>query len=101
MGNVGGLPVLWDDSLLELDEIMTTDQEIHVIVKVRHYNGPWLFSCIYASIYRYKRRILWENLKQIKDTFKGKWLVGDDFNEVLSNSKKKGRRKIELVPLIF
>ncbi|KAF3648094.1 hypothetical protein FXO38_18341 [Capsicum annuum] len=33
VGNVGGLPVLWDDSLLELDEIMTTDQEIHVIVK--------------------------------------------------------------------
>ncbi|KAF3622587.1 hypothetical protein FXO38_31183 [Capsicum annuum] len=34
VGNAGGLAVLWDDSLLELDDIATTDQEIHTLVKV-------------------------------------------------------------------
>ncbi|KAF3664112.1 hypothetical protein FXO37_11637 [Capsicum annuum] len=33
VGNAGGLSVLWDDSVLELDEVATTDQEIHAIIK--------------------------------------------------------------------
>ncbi|KAF3669018.1 hypothetical protein FXO38_07225 [Capsicum annuum] len=33
VGNVGGLAVMWDDSLLDLDEVATTNQEIHTIVK--------------------------------------------------------------------
>ncbi|KAF3665325.1 hypothetical protein FXO38_09654 [Capsicum annuum] len=33
VGNAGGLSVLWDDSVLELDEVTTTDQEIHAIIK--------------------------------------------------------------------
>ncbi|KAF3684946.1 hypothetical protein FXO37_01077 [Capsicum annuum] len=33
VGNVGGLAVLWDGSLLDLDEAATTDQEIHAIIK--------------------------------------------------------------------
>ncbi|XP_047252150.1 uncharacterized protein LOC107841639 [Capsicum annuum] len=37
-GNAGGLAVMWDDSILELDEIATTNQEIHAIVKVRDNN---------------------------------------------------------------
>lgn len=90
VGNAGGLAVLWDDSLLELDDIATTDQEIHTLVKVRHKHDSWLFSCIYASTYRYKRRLLLENLKNIKNDYKGKWLIGGDFNKVLSNVEKKG-----------
>ncbi|KAF3682673.1 hypothetical protein FXO38_01145 [Capsicum annuum] len=33
VGNVGELAVLWDGSLLDLDEVATTDQEIHAIIK--------------------------------------------------------------------
>ncbi|KAM3379360.1 hypothetical protein P3S68_011774 [Capsicum galapagoense] len=33
IGNSGGLAILWDDALLELDQICTTDQEIHVMIK--------------------------------------------------------------------
>ncbi|KAK4728133.1 hypothetical protein R3W88_021121 [Solanum pinnatisectum] len=78
VGNSGGLVVLWDDNMLELDEIATTEQEIH------------LFSCIYASTYRNKRKILWQNLQTIKINFGGRWLIGGGFNELLSNSDKKG-----------
>lgn len=85
VGNAGGLAVMWDDSILELDEIATTDQEIHVIIKVRHNDVTWIFSCIYASIYIHKRRNLWKNLKHIKDNFPGKWLIGGNFYQLLSN----------------
>ncbi|KAM3266562.1 hypothetical protein P3L10_003556 [Capsicum annuum] len=33
IGKSGGLAILWDDALLELDQICTTDQEIHVMIK--------------------------------------------------------------------
>lgn len=52
VGNTGGLAVLRDDSVLELGDIATTDQEIHVVVKVRSLNDTWFLSCIYAITYR-------------------------------------------------
>ncbi|KAH0685469.1 hypothetical protein KY290_016739 [Solanum tuberosum] len=33
VGNLGGLVVLWGDNVLELDEIATTEQEIHAMIK--------------------------------------------------------------------
>ncbi|KAK4719067.1 hypothetical protein R3W88_017405 [Solanum pinnatisectum] len=74
-GNFGCLAALWDDSILELDEIATTRQEIHAMVKVLTTNNSWLFSCIYASTYRESHKILWDNLKTIKDNFDGSWLL--------------------------
>ncbi|KAK6789820.1 hypothetical protein RDI58_013620 [Solanum bulbocastanum] len=75
-GNYGGLTILWDDTILVLDDIATTGQEIHAMVKVRTTNHSWLFSCIYASTCRCYRKIIWENIKTIKDKFDGKWLLG-------------------------
>ncbi|KAH0632696.1 hypothetical protein KY284_035482 [Solanum tuberosum] len=33
VGNSGGIVVLWDDNLVELDEIAITEQEIHAMIK--------------------------------------------------------------------
>ncbi|KAH0639777.1 hypothetical protein KY285_036363 [Solanum tuberosum] len=33
VGNSGGIVVLWDENILELDEIATTSQEVHDIIK--------------------------------------------------------------------
>ncbi|KAF3642288.1 putative protein UXT -like protein [Capsicum annuum] len=49
VGNVGELAILWDDSILGLSDVATTDQEIHTIMKIRALNDTWLFSSIYAS----------------------------------------------------
>ncbi|KAK4716458.1 hypothetical protein R3W88_014796 [Solanum pinnatisectum] len=88
VGKSGGLVVLWDDNLLD---IATTSQEIHTMVKIRSTNELWLFSCIYVSNHR---NILWQNLKTIKDNYNGKWLIGGDFNELMSNSDKSGGKSI-------
>lgn len=87
--NAGGLTVMWDDSLLKLDEIATTDQKIHAIVKVRQKNDMWLFSCIYANTFICKRKILWQNLQNIKDNFPGKWLIGGDLMNSCQTQKRK------------
>lgn len=54
----------------------------------------WLLSCIYASSYRKDHNILWKNLPTIKDSYNGKWLIGGDFNELISILENKGGRPI-------
>lgn len=90
-GQSGGLVVLWDDSILELDDITTTRQEIHVIIKLHNSKFLWLFSCIYASNVAHDRNILWKNLKTIKDNYKGLWLLGVILMNSYENQKKRGR----------
>lgn len=50
--NVGGFIFLWEDNL-ELDEIASTEQEIHDMIKVSGSGDQWLFSSIYARILEY------------------------------------------------
>lgn len=69
VGNSAGLVVLWDDNILELDYISTTNQEIHALIKVRLTQDSWLFSCIYDSNLRTYRQVLLENIKAIKDNY--------------------------------
>lgn len=38
VANSGGLAMLWDDDIVELDDVATTVQEIHAMVKVRATN---------------------------------------------------------------
>ncbi|KAK6796875.1 hypothetical protein RDI58_004576 [Solanum bulbocastanum] len=51
----GWLAILWDDIVFELEEILTSGQEIHAMVKVCLTNNSWLFSVIYVSTFRNSR----------------------------------------------
>lgn len=54
--NSGG--VVMDDSILELDDIATTNQDIHAMIKLRVIEDSWSFSGIYSSNYKYLINIL-------------------------------------------
>lgn len=75
-GNWGGIVLLWEDSQLEVDEIMITNQEIHAIIKVYITNFSWLMSCVYASVHVSERLKLWENLKSIKANYQNQMAHG-------------------------
>lgn len=51
---------------------------------------PWFFSAIYTNPSFNTRQLLWEELKIIAQTHKGKWLMRGDFNEVLLAKEKLG-----------
>lgn len=76
IGNSGGLVVLWDNNMLELDEIATTKQEIHAMIKVSVSNDQCLVSSIYASNFRSTHTILQENIHTTKNNYNSKWLIG-------------------------
>ena len=91
----GGLWLLWDSKQVELTELSSTEQEIHVIISSTA-NSPWLLSTIYTSLRLAERRLLWDNLKTMAGLHSLPWVIAGDFNEVLMNRDKFGGNAISI-----
>lgn len=74
---------------VEIAELASTEQEIHVIVTPTT-KPPWLLSAIYASPRYAERRLLWENLESMANLFYMPWEIAGDINEVLMGEDKFG-----------
>ena len=82
--------MLWKSDAVEVMLVAKTEQEIHVVVKVRAHNSSWLLSAIYASPRLEERKLLWNNLAIIAPLHDLPWLMLGDFNELLASSDKLG-----------
>jgi hypothetical protein len=78
---------------MNLEHLCSTEQEIHVSVKVRDSNSTWLLSAIYASPRRSESKVLWNNLSVIADLLSLPWVMVGDFNDILSSEEKWGGNK--------
>ncbi|XP_050259946.1 uncharacterized protein LOC126705028 [Quercus robur] len=87
IGLSGGLWILWDSDQVEILEVASIEQEIHVIVNSSS-RPPWLLSAIYASPGFAKRWLLWENLESVANLYSMPWVIVGDFNEVLMGEDK-------------
>lgn len=70
-GLIGGLVVLCNNNLINVEELRMSEQEVHCLVQVWPNSSKSLFSAIYASNSFQYRNILWENVLHIYDTYKG------------------------------
>ena len=102
IGYVGGLWLLWNADQVEVSNLTSNEQEIHAIVKVNSSNLSWLFSAIYASPRFRERCLLWNNLSNVAQAHNLLWIIGGDFNELLSSDEKfSGRPIIPSRALLF
>lgn len=53
-------------------------------------NVPWQITLIYGLPTYHQRKIFWESLDEIGNSFKGSWLAIGDFNVVLTSVDKLG-----------
>jgi len=90
-----GLWILWDSDQVEISELASTEQEIHVIVNSSS-KPPWLLSAIYASPRLAERRLLWENLESVASLHSMPWVITSDFNEVLMGEDKFGGNSVNI-----
>ena len=91
-----GLWLLWNLDRIEITPLANTEQEIHVVVKVRPLNTSWLLSAVYASPRIAERRILWNNLLSVTELNNLSWLLIGDFNEPLVSSDKYCGRVVNI-----
>ena len=96
IGYAGGLWLLWNSDLVEIESLAKTEQEIHVEVKVRSSNLTWIFSAVYASPRSEERIILWENLAKVADLHRLPWVLAGDFNEPLIDKDKFGGKGVSI-----
>ena len=96
IGFTRGLWFLWNSNMVEVDQLATTEQEIHVEVKVHSSNLSWLFSAIYASPRTEERSILWNNLSKVAKLHNKPWVIAGDFNEHLIGEDKLGGRPVSI-----
>ena len=78
IGFAGRIWILWKTEAVNLELLCSTEQEIHVSIKVSDSDPLWLLSAIYASPRRSERKILWNNLAIISSLHNLPWvMVGD------------------------
>ena len=90
IGFAGGIWIMWNSDMVEVEHLCSTEQELHVSVKVRGSHNLWLLSAIYASPRGSERRILWKNLSVIALLHNLPWVMVGDFNDILSCEEKWG-----------
>lgn len=82
-GQAEGIVVLWNNNIVHVSKIALTNQEIHYMVHIYPQGHSFMPSGIYASHILNNRKLMRQNLMSIVDAYKGHWLMGRDFNDIL------------------
>ena len=96
IGYAGDLWVIWNADRVDIALLSSTEQEIHVEVKVCFTNVSWLFSAVYASLRNAKRQVLLKNLMSVAKLHNMPWVIACDFNEPLLSEDKFGGRAMSV-----
>ncbi|KAL6182497.1 hypothetical protein ACLB2K_043916 [Fragaria x ananassa] len=89
VGRGGGLCIMWNDDIkLELRSF----SESHIDVTVKEEDGKrvWRFTGVYGRPKSEERHLTWDLLKKLDGQDNGPWLLGGDFNEIMSSIEKEG-----------
>lgn len=95
-GNSGGMVIIWNNALITVEQVAVTNQTIHCMVQVNSTLTPFMLSTIYAKNSQLHRRELWQYLRTIADQYKGPWMVGGDFNDIVNAHEKFGGKQIHV-----
>ncbi|CAM8974802.1 unnamed protein product [Rhodiola kirilowii] len=92
VGSSGGLVTIWDPEFLQIRSEHLGRRFILIQGSIKCNNIPVLFNFVnvYAPLGENEKLALWEELASLKDTFKGEWVVGGDFNSFLGEEERRG-----------
>lgn len=96
----GGMIVMWNHEVVTVHNFICRNQEIYATIEVLPIYKTWLFSSIYAST-NYQYRIMWDNLENISNSYKGPWVIGGDFNDTLGSNENFGGDLLITIGQIF
>lgn len=94
-GFSGGICILWNRHDINISQIQSHEQFLHVKVSEGS-SLPWLLIVVYASPRASEREELWEAIQNIAISIDLEWMVVGDFNEIAYASGKKGGGPIDM-----
>lgn len=94
-GFAGGTWVLWNDSVMQVEQLTIDDQVINLVVKFGR-DPFWFLSTIYASPIPNFQNALWKYLERVGTVVNLPWMLIGDFNQGLVGADKRGGSAISL-----
>lgn len=89
VSRAGGVALLWKEDVVV---VLNSYSDYHIDVLVGEANDPkrWRFTGIYGQPKVADRHLTWNLLKLLLTKSSLPWLLGGDFNEILSSREKEG-----------
>lgn len=79
--------LLWKDS----EQVtINSSSEGHIDASIKNDAGMWRFTSFYGNPMVQKRKESWELIKRLSQCSNIPWIIGGDFNEILSSNEKEG-----------
>ncbi|XP_020258878.1 uncharacterized protein LOC109835307 [Asparagus officinalis] len=88
--NNGRIWILWDNNILSVQCISSTDQFISCNVNSKDGKLSCIITAVYALNNLEGRKELWHDLLSLKQNVTYPWIIGDAFNAIISNEEKLG-----------
>lgn len=88
-GYSGGIWILWNNRV-DVKVLVNHRQFVHSVIKMSDRDQMIFFTAIYGSQNPTNRKDLWEDLTNTMAQNRGPWLLGGDFNALLTGDERKG-----------
>lgn len=88
----GRVVLAWDATAFQVNIIKSTAQMVHCEITPNINKMTFRCTFVYAFNGGKDRETLWKDMCNLADSSKGPWLVGGDFNTVLTNEERIGAR---------
>lgn len=89
IGFSGGIWVLWTRNI-QLQIIHSHLQFVHMRANCPSNNLSFFLTAVYGSPQQHLRKFLWEDLPPFAPPPSSPWLIGGDFNAILSSDERRG-----------
>ncbi|OMO87944.1 reverse transcriptase [Corchorus capsularis] len=86
-GLSGGLCLWWKDDV-DVKVLKISKNLIHVRVRNKE-KLSWFLTCIYAPPVLENRLEFWNVIREVAASVSGAWIIGGDFNEVMTSDEKE------------
>ncbi|CAL1395984.1 unnamed protein product [Linum trigynum] len=89
-GRAGGVALWWKEEVLV--QVMSSSLH-HIDAKVIEKDGVvWRFTGVYGWSKNEDKHNMWELMTLLNDQWRGPWLCGGDFNQIVNSGEKSGGR---------
>ncbi|XP_026396204.1 uncharacterized protein LOC113290825 [Papaver somniferum] len=87
-GSSGGIIVMWKEGIVHMEDQLIGAFSVSIKFRNASDNFVWLFTSVYGASDSGYYNQFWQELRDIRILFDEPWLIGGDFNAILSEDER-------------